>query len=102
MLKKKQFFKLLVFLSGIGILTWQVWNTFEAFIDGQTTFAVSKKTMESMTPSTMIFCPMNDFENGFYRTQVNVSDKDWFFKQFFHQVTFHIWAKHATVSKLHT
>ena len=84
MLKKKQFFKLLVFLSGIGILTWQVWNTFEAFIDGQTTFAVSKETMESMTPSTMIFCPMNDFENGLNtQNNINVSDKEEFFEQFF-------------------
>ena len=84
MLKKKQFFKLLVFLSGIGILTWQVWNTFEAFIDGQTTFAVSKETMERMTPSTMIFCPMNDFENGLNtQNNINVSDKEEFFKQFF-------------------
>ena len=84
MLKKKQFFKLLVFLSGIGILTWQVWNTFEAFIDGQTTFAVSKETMERMTPSTMIFCPMNDFENGLNtQNNINVSDREEFFKQFF-------------------
>ena len=81
---KKSFLNFCVFLSGVGILTWQIWNTFEAFIEGQTTFAVSKKTMASMTPSTMIFCPMNDFENGLYSIEVNVSDKDWFFKQFFH------------------
>ena len=83
-LKKKQFLNFLVFLSGVGILAWQVWNTFEAFIEGQTTFAVSKKTMvDGMVPPTMIFCPVNDFENGLY-TEANASDKDWFFKQFFH------------------
>ena len=83
MLKKKQFFNLLVFLSGVGILTWQVWNTFEAFIDGQTTFAVSIETMESMTPSAMIFCPKNDFENGQYTQNINVANTEVFFKQFF-------------------
>ena len=83
MLKKKQFFNFLVFLSGVGILIWQVWNTFEAFIDGQTTFAVSIETMESMTPSAMIFCPKNDFENGQYTQNINVANTEVFFKQFF-------------------
>ena len=82
-LKMKQILQFLVFLSGVSILIWQIWKTFQAFIEGQTTFAVSKKTMYKMVHPTMLFCPWNDFENGLF-TQVNVSDKNWFFKQFFH------------------
>ena len=81
-LEKKHFLSILIFLSGVVILLWQIRVTFEAFIKGQTTFSVTKRTMDEMVPPAMIFCPMSDFENGIW-SEANVSNKDWFFRQFF-------------------
>ena len=81
---KKQFLHMLIFSSGVGILMWQIKGTFLAFIDGRTTFAVSKETFDSMILPTIIFCPILEWDNGFFNpTVLNIADKDWFFGQFF-------------------
>ena len=81
---KKQFLHMLIFSSGVGILMWQIKGTFLAFIDGRTTFAVSKETFDSMILPTIVFCPVLEWDNGMINipTVLNLADKDWFFGQF--------------------
>ena len=57
--RKRQVAHFLLFLSGVGILIWQIWNTFQAFIEGQTTFATSREFHDALQPPAMIFCPKN-------------------------------------------
>ena len=80
---KKLLLHTLVFFIGISILIWQIEQTIEQFIDGHTTFDVYKESHESMVPPAMVFCPKPEWNNGIY-TEANISDKDWFFSQFFH------------------
>ena len=54
---KKQFLQICVHLSGIAILIWQIWYTFQGFIEGQTTFSVTKQTQDGMMPPALLFCP---------------------------------------------
>ena len=77
-LEQKQILSLLVFLSAVGFLAWQIRATFEAFIKGQTTFSVTKKTMNKMGPPSMIFCPMIEFENGIWTSKESVSVRQTF------------------------
>ena len=82
---KKQFLHMLIFSSGVGILMWQIKGTFLAFIDGRTTFAISKENFHSMILPTIVFCPVLEWDNGMINipTVLNLADKDWFFGQFF-------------------
>ena len=84
-LKKKQCLKAFVFLTGVGILIWQIRVTFQAFIEGKTTFTVSKQTLDNVSPPAIVVCPIIEFDNGINTkgtTLSNVSDKAWY-KQFF-------------------
>ena len=80
---KKQLLKVIVYLLVISIFTWLIQQTTVEYMRGETTFAVSKETKESIVPPAIIFCPIHDWDNGIL-TQANISDKDWFFSQFFH------------------
>ena len=80
-LTKRQVAHFLLYLSGIGILIWQIWNTFQAFIEGQTTFATSQKTHEVLDFPTLIVCPKKIW-SGLFKNKVNISDKDWYTKEF--------------------
>ena len=48
-----------MYLSGVCILIWQIWKTFEAFIQENTTFTVSKNTEKGLP--TILLCPINEF-----------------------------------------
>ena len=76
-LRKKQVLRILMYLSGVCILIWQIWKTFEAFIQENTTFTVSKNTEEGLP--TILLCPINEFRKFDY----NYVNKTQFFKQFF-------------------
>ena len=85
-LTKKQLLNLLVFLSGFVFLSLQIWQTCQTFIERRTTFAIYKKSFESLLLPTIIFCPRNQFDTGIgigVKTETNVSDKDWYFDQFY-------------------
>ena len=76
---KRQIAHFLLFLSGIGILIWQIWNTFQGFIEGQTSFSTSQQTFEVLEPPGMILCPKNIW-SGYSNTIF--SNKDWDSKHF--------------------
>ena len=81
---KKQFLQICVHLSGIAILIWQIWYTFQGFIEGQTTFSVTKQTQEEMVPPALLFCPnSNNPWGNEILTRGNISDKNWYNKQFY-------------------
>ena len=85
-LRKKQLLNLLVFLSGFILLLLQIWQTFQIFIERRTTFAIYKKSYDSLSLPTIIFCPRNQFDTGYgvgVTPESNVSDKDWYFRQFY-------------------
>ena len=85
-LTKKQLLKTLVHLSGATILIWQIWFTFQGFIEGQTTFTVTRQTHEQkgMVPPALLFCPnTNNPWGNEVLSKGNISDKNWFNKQFF-------------------
>ena len=79
--RKRQVAHFLLFLSGVGILIWQIWNTFQAFIEGQTTFATSREFHDFLQPPAIIFCPKNKWV-GIYNQASNISDKGWKSQQF--------------------
>ena len=72
-----------VFLIGFGILIWQIYQTMVQFIDQYTTFNVYKVPHESMVPAAMLVCPSPEWRDGI-TSEANISDKNWFFSQFFH------------------
>ena len=78
---KRQVAQFLLFLSGVGILIWQIKNTFQAFIEGQTTFATSQQPHEDLHPPTFIICPKKIW-SGLIQNKVNISDDDWYTKEF--------------------
>ena len=92
MVKKRQTVHFLLFLSGVGILVWQIWNTFQAFIEEQTAFAISQQYFDVLEPPAVILCPKDNW-NGFFKQArnisddwqlvSNISDNDWHAKQFF-------------------
>ena len=55
----KIFAKVIIFLSGIAILIWQIRGTFETFIRDRTSFATRQDTFDSLVPPTIIFCARN-------------------------------------------
>ena len=57
---------LLVFLSGFVFLSLQIWQTFQTFIEQWTTFAIYKKSFESLLLPTIIFCARNHFISCFF------------------------------------
>ena len=83
-MNKLQLAKLLVFLTGIGFLMPQIWDTCNAYAKKETTFTISKQTFDKMAPPTMIVCPQNQWDNGLWtEPKINNSDKELFFNQFF-------------------
>ena len=76
-LRKKQVLRILMYLSGVCILIWQIWKTFDAAIQKNTTFTVSKNTEKGLP--TILLCPMNEFK----KFDHNYVNKTQFFKQFF-------------------
>ena len=80
-IRKSQVVHFLVFLSGVGILIWQIWNTIKAFIEGQTTFATSQQFYDAFDPPTLIVCEKKRW-SGLLQNKVNISDEDWYTKQF--------------------
>ena len=82
----KKLIEICVFLIAIGTLAWQSHNTFETYIAGRTTFAISKQTSDSMTPPTIVVCQTHKWNNGLTWKKVNTAnilDKDWFDSQFY-------------------
>ena len=71
----------MLLLSGVGILIWQIWNTFQAFIEGQTTFSTSQISYDVLDPPSLIICP-KEIWSGLLKNKVNLSDEDWHTKQF--------------------
>ena len=78
-LRRKQVLRFLMYLSGICILIWQIWKTFEAFIKENTTFTVSKNFFPEKDLPTILLCPI--YELG--KFDYNYVNKTQFFKQFF-------------------
>ena len=56
---KKQLLKILIFLSGFGFLSLQIWQTFQIFIEQRSTVILSKEYFDSLAPPTIIFCLSN-------------------------------------------
>ena len=83
MLEKKQIAHIWLLLSGVGILIWQIWNTFQAFVEGQTTFSTSQQSFDALNLPSLIICPKKIWI-GFRQLQneVNISDENWHNKQF--------------------
>ena len=81
----KQFMKMWIFLIGFGILVWQSQSTFATFFSYRTTVAISKETNKNLPPPTIVLCQEHKWINGFvpWKNNVNMSDKDWVFKQFY-------------------
>ena len=77
----KYFITLFVYITGGAMLISQIWETFQTFIEKRSTFSVSTETFDSMVLPTILFYPMNQWDNGYF-TEANVTDKEWFFKQF--------------------
>ena len=74
---KKQIANFLLLLSGAGILTWQIWNTFQVFLDGQTTLSTSQQHFDALEPPGIILCPTKRW------TGINNQfSKDWYSKAF--------------------
>ena len=63
------------------MLIGQIWKTFQTFIEKRSTFSVTTETFDRMILPTILFYPMNQWDNGYF-TEANVTDKEWFFKQF--------------------
>ena len=76
-LRRKQVLRILMYLSGVCILIWQIWKTFDAFIQENTTFTVSKITEKGLP--TILLCPIDEFR----KFDHNYVNKTQFFKQFF-------------------
>ena len=74
-----------IFLIGFGILVWQSQSTFATFFSYRTTVAISKETNEDLAPPTIVLCQEHKWNNGFapWNNGINMSDKDWVFKQFY-------------------
>ena len=77
--RKKQVLKVLIFLSGVCILIWQIWKTFEALIEENTTFTVSIETFTKMPLPTILLCPIIKLREQNF----NFANKTQFFQQFF-------------------
>ena len=67
--------KVLVFLSGILFLIWQIYGTFDTFIKNRTSFSIRQETVQSLVPPTIIFCPRNPKSGNLTVFLANVSKK---------------------------
>ena len=74
---KKQIAHFLLYLSGTGILTWQIWNTFQIFIDAKTTLSTSQQHFEALEPPGIILCPTKRWKMDW-----NQLRKDWYSEAF--------------------
>ena len=69
---KKKLLKTLIFLSGFGLLSLQIWQTFQTFIEKRNTFAVSNEISDELLPPTIVLClPFQ--ENIFLDENLNIS-----------------------------
>ena len=69
---KKKLLKTLIFLSGFGLLSLQIWQTFQTFIEKRSTFAVSNEISDELLPPTIVLClPFQ--ENIFLNENLNIS-----------------------------
>ena len=69
---KKKVLKTLIFLSGFGLLSSQIWQTFQTFIEKRNTFAVSNEISDELLPPTIALClPFQ--ENIFLNENLNIS-----------------------------
>ena len=68
---RKQLLKTLLFLSGFGLLSLQIWQTFQTFIEKRNTFAVSNEISDELLPPTIALClPFQ--ENIFLNENLNI------------------------------
>ena len=75
--------KVLVFLSGVLILIWQISGTFDTFIKNRTSFAIMQETEQSLVPPTIVFCSRNPKLGIPSDFLGNVSNKEKFNEEFF-------------------
>ena len=75
--------KVLIFLSGVSLLIWQIHGTIETFIKKRTSFANKQVAVESMDPPTIVFCSRNHRKVGQAKQYVNISNENQFKKEFF-------------------
>ena len=79
--EKRQIAHFLLFLSGLGILTWQIWQTLKVFIEGQTTLATSHQSFDVLEPPAIILCPKKTWSRIFNQSS-NMSERNWHSKPF--------------------
>ena len=75
--------KVLVFLSGVLILWWQINGTFKTFIKNRTSFSIMQETEQSLVPPTIVFCSRNPKLGSPSDFLANVSNDDQFNEEFF-------------------
>ena len=75
--------KILIFSSGVSLLYWQIYGTFETFIKRRTSFENKHEVVESMAPPTIIFCPRNSRKGTIGDFYKNISNEDQFKNEFF-------------------
>ena len=73
----------LVFLSGVIILIWQINGTIDTFLQNRTSFSIMQETAQSLVPPTIVFCSRNPKSGGSQDFLVNTSNTDQFNKEFF-------------------
>ena len=69
---RKQLLKTLLFLSGFGLLSLQIWQTFQTFIEKRSTFAVSNEISDGLLPPTIVLC-LPYQENIFLNENMNLT-----------------------------
>ena len=79
--------KVLVFLSGVLLLIWQIYGTIDTFLQNRTSFSIMQETVQSLVPPTIVFCPRNPTSGAPTGAPtdflVNASNKDQFNEEFF-------------------
>ena len=75
--------KVVVFVSGVVLLLWQIKGTIEIFIKNRTSFSTMQEIEQNLVPPTIIFCPRISKSGNPSDFLVNVSNKDQFNKEFF-------------------
>ena len=75
--------KVVVFVSGVVLLLWQIKGTIEIFIKNRTSFSIMQEIEQNLVPPTIIFCSRISKSGHPSDFLVNVSNKDQFNKEFF-------------------
>ena len=75
--------KVVVFVSGVVLLLWQIKGTIEIFIKNRTSFSTMQEIEQNLVPPTIIFCPRISKSGNPSDFLVNVSNKDQFNEEFF-------------------